>query len=242
VFENGKRQPIMVFGRDDIPVSLGLVIDNSGSMRRLRANVEAAALAFARASNPRDEMFVLNFADTPRLDVSITSDVRVLEAGISRTDSIGGTALRDAVEMAEHYLREHATCDRRLLLVITDGYDNASVTSVKQIRQEAERAATVVDAIGLFSGDSDKARSGRHDLEALTQATGGIAYFPAGIDQIESVALDLARRIRRQYTIGYAPLNQAMDGSYRTIRLSVRGSERLTVHTRPGYRAAPDAP
>ncbi len=126
VYENGKRQPIKLFRRDDIPVSLGLLIDNSGSMRTLRRRVEAAALAFVRASNPLDEAFVLNFADKPRIDVPFTSDVQTLEAGISRADSIGGTALRDAIDMADTYLGQHAVRDRRVLLVITDGRDNAN--------------------------------------------------------------------------------------------------------------------
>src|SRR5215467_14301080 len=108
VFENGKRQPISIFRSDDVPVSVGLLIDNSGSMRPLRAKVEAAALAFARASNPDDELFVLNFADRVRVDVPMTSDLHVLEASIGRVDSIGGTALRDAIHTGEVYLGDHA--------------------------------------------------------------------------------------------------------------------------------------
>src|SRR5215467_13846295 len=107
VFENGKRQPISIFRSDDIPVSIGLLIDNSGSMRRLRAKVEAAALAFARASNPDEEMFVINFADHVQLDVPMTNILHVLEAGIARTDAIGGTALRDAVRTGKTYLHDH---------------------------------------------------------------------------------------------------------------------------------------
>jgi VWFA-related protein len=238
VFENGKRQPITLFRRDDVPVSLGLLIDNSGSMRRLRSRVEAAALAFARASNPQDEMFVINFADKAQIDVPLTSDVRVLEASIARVDSIGGTAMRDAVGMAERYLRDHATRDRKVLVVITDGNDNASLTTVDRLRKQAEESETVIDAIGLFGdGETSKARTGRHELGALTERTGGAAYYPESSDQIESVAVALARQIRNQYTIAYSPLNQALDGSYRTIRLTVTGSDRLVVHTRPGYRA-----
>jgi VWFA-related protein len=242
VRENGKRQTITLFRRDDVPISLGLLIDNSGSMRLLRSKVEAAALAFARASNPDDEVFVLNFADKVHLDVPMTSDLRALEAGIGRVDSIGGTAMRDAVDVAERYLTEHARRDRRVLLVITDGKDNASVTSAARIREQAERSQTAIDAIGLFNErDSAAAGTGRHELLEMTQRSGGIAYFPANVEQVESAAVDLARQIRNQYTIAYAPLNQALDGSYRAIEVTVDGAERYTVHTRAGYRAVPAA-
>jgi Ca-activated chloride channel family protein len=245
VYEDGKRQSITLFRRDDIPVSLGLLIDNSGSMRTLRSRVEAAALTFVRASNPQDEVFVLNFADKPRIDVPLTSDTRVLEAGIGRVDAIGGTALRDAVDVAEAYLRQHATRDRKVLLVITDGNDNASTVTMDQIQKQAERSETVVYGVGLFGdAESSKTKAGRHELDQLTERTGGLAYYPASPDQIDSIALDLARQIRNQYTIAYAPTNQALDGSYRAIRVEARhGSERFVVHTRRGYRAVdtPDA-
>ena len=240
VYETGKRQPITVFRRDDIPVSLGLLIDNSGSMRTSRSRVEAAALALVRASNPLDEVFVLNFADKPRIDVPLTSDVGVLEAGIARVDSIGGTAMRDAVEAAETYLRGHATRDRKVLLVITDGNDNASMTTMARIQQQVERSDTVVHAIGLFGqADPSKAKNGRHELNQLVERTGGVAYYPGSVEEVDAVALDLARQIRNQYTIAYAPGNQALDGSYRRIRVEVAGAEGLVVRTRAGYRATP---
>jgi Ca-activated chloride channel homolog len=236
VYENGKRQPVTLFRRDDIPVSLGLLIDNSGSMRTLRPKVEAAALALARASNPQDEVFVLNFNDKAHIDVPFTSDLRVLEAGIGRLDSIGGTAMRDAVDMAQIYLTEHATRDRKVLLVITDGIDNASVATLDRIEKQAEQRDTVIFAVGLF-GAEDRVKQGRHELDRLTDRTGGTAYYPAGIDDIGTVALEIARQIRNQYTIAYAPLNQALDGTYRSIRVVAAGPERLTVRTRDGYLA-----
>jgi VWFA-related protein len=235
VYENGKRQPIALFGRDDVPVSIGLLIDNSGSMRSLRAQVEAAALAFARASNPLDEMFVLNFADRPHVDVPFTSDVHVLEAGIARVDSIGGTAMWDAVEAAEAYL-EAGTRDRKVLVVITDGGDNASLGTADRVRRRAERGNVVIDAIGLF-GNAASEKGARHDLDGLAERTGGIAYYPTGIDQIDRVALDLAQQIRKQYTIAYAPVNQKLDGTYRTIKVTVAAKGPMVVRTRPGYRA-----
>jgi VWFA-related protein len=243
IFENGKRQPLSLFRRDDVPVSIGLLIDNSGSMRSLRTKVEAAALAFARASNPQDEMFVLNFADKARVDVEMTGELRVLERGIARVDAIGGTALRDAIETAEGYLRDHATRDRRVLLVITDGIDNASTATAAAIQRTAERTQTVIDALGLFHAqEAGRAGEGRKELNDLTERTGGVACFPESVDQIESVAVDLARRIRSQYTLAYTPILQALDGSYRTIRVTATGRERYTVKTRAGYRAVPETP
>jgi Ca-activated chloride channel family protein len=241
VFENGKPQPITLFRSDDVPVSLGLLIDNSGSMRPRRARVEAAALAFARASNPEDELFVVNFADKARLDVPFTSDLRVLESGIARVDSIGGTAMRDAVDMAEGYLHDHAARDRRVLIVVTDGNDNASITTLDRIRTRAEQLDVVVYAVGLLNdGDPSKARQARHDLDELAAATGGVAYYPDTLERIGEVALDLARQIRSQYTMAYAPTNQALDGTYRRIHVAVKGASRMVVRTRAGYRATPD--
>jgi VWFA-related protein len=242
VFENGKRQPITLFRHDDVPVSIGLLIDNSGSMRSLRARVEAAALAFVRASNPLDETFVVNFADRVHVDVPMTGDVHTLEAGIARADSIGGTAMRDAVDAGERYLKEHATHDRHVLLVVTDGRDNASTVTLKQIEDLSRRTDTAVYAIGFFRAeDSSEAKDGRHELDALTRETGGVAAYPRSVDDITSAATDLARQIRSQYTIAYAPTNQALDGTYRQIRVEARGREPLTVKTRPGYIAAASA-
>jgi VWFA-related protein len=238
VYENGKRQPITLFRRDDIPVSLGLLIDNSGSMRTLRSTVEAAALALARASNPQDEIFVLNFNDKAHIDVPFTSDIDVLEAGIARVDSIGGTAMRDAITMAQGYLSEHGTRDRKVLLVITDGIDNASVATRDQIAKQAEQHDTVIFALGLF-GTEDRVKQGRHELDQLAEQSGGMSYYPAGLSEIGPLAVEIARQIRNQYTIAYAPLNQALDGTYRAIRVAVSGPEHLSVRTRAGYRATP---
>jgi VWFA-related protein len=238
VYENGRRQPLSIFRRDDIPVSVGLLIDNSGSMRSIRAAVEAAALTFAAESNPDDEMFVINFADKPRLDVPMTSDRAVLEHGIRRVDAIGGTAMRDAVNEAAQYLREHATRDRRALLIITDGNDNESTMPLDRVMQAAQQRNVAVYAIGLF-GHAERSRGAREVLTRLAQESGGAASFPESIDTVDEVARDLARQIRNQYTLAYTPVNQALDGSYRTIQVKVSGRERLYPRTRSGYRAIP---
>lgn len=239
VYENGKPQRIEVFRREDVPVSVGLVIDNSGSMRTLRPSVEASAIAFARASNPMDELCVVNFADKVALDIPFTSDVTVLEKTIARVDSIGGTALWDAIALAQSYVGDHGTRPRKVLLVITDGDDNASVSRSGAVVREAQRRDVVIDAIGLFGNDA-KAAKGRHELDQLTHETGGRAYFPAEVGEVEKVMTDLALQIRNQYVIAYAPVNQALDGSYRTIRVTANDPRRgrLDVHTRAGYLAS----
>jgi Ca-activated chloride channel family protein len=235
VFENGKPQSITLFSRDDVPVSLGLLIDNSGSMRSIRSRVEEAALALVTNSNPQDEVFVVNFADKPRLDVPFTSDLRTVQAGAARVDAIGGTALYDAVDMAQTYLREHASRDRKVLVVITDGNDNASVTTLARVQDTLAQDAIAVYGVGLFRDETTMHR-GRRELDLLTKRTGGVAYYP-DIGQIHATALEIARQVRNQYTIVYKPTNQTLDGSYRAIRVQVRAPEHLTVLTRQGYRA-----
>ncbi len=240
IFDNGARQKIALFRRDDIPVSLGLLIDNSGSMRALRPKVEAAALACVKASHHDDEAFVLNFGDKPQLDVPMTSDVRVLESGLARVDSIGGTALRDTVKAGAQYLIEQAHRERSVLLIITDGNDNASMTSVAEIRRLAEEHEITVYAIGLLNDeDPSRARRARHELDELTRSTGGAAYYPPSIESIEATALEIAREIRNRYTIAFYRPSQRLDGSYRKLRLVVRGPSPFEVRTRGGYWATP---
>ncbi|HEU0104607.1 MAG TPA: VWA domain-containing protein [Vicinamibacteria bacterium] len=240
LYEDGKAQPISVFRADDVPVSLGLLIDNSGSMRRLRAKVEEAALACVRASNHDDEVFVLNFADKARIDVPLTTDIAEIERGIARVDSIGGTALRDALDLGTRYLAENGSRQRKALLVISDGKDNASTTSVDQIRREAEKLDIVVYAVGLASDeDGSISRYGRHELDDLAELTGGVAYYPRSFEELDAIALGIARQIRSQYTIGYRPADRSLDGSYRKLRVVARSPERLTVRTRAGFRGTP---
>ena len=238
VFENGRPQSITLFGRDDVPVSIGLVIDNSGSMRSSRAAVEAAALAFVRASNPLDDLFVANFADEARIDVPFTHDLDALETGVARVDSIGGTALRDAILLAEGYLRDHASHDRRALLVITDGRDNASAASERELRRVVERSGTALYAVTFTPvGQLRNARGGSDEFMDLTERSGGIMREVAAATDVREAVLDIARRIRSSYTIGYTPENRSFDGSYRPVRVVVAGPHGLTARTRAGYWA-----
>jgi len=242
VSENGRSQRITILRSDDVPVSLGLIIDSSGSMRRSRAAVEAAAMAFVRASNVEDDLFVVNFADQPRLDVPLTRDVHVVEAGIARADPIGGTALRDAIVEAERYLRDHASHERRALLVITDGVDNASMSSPGELRRVVEGGGTVLHAVSFARTGQRGARNDESELTRLVELTGGTVNCVAGASEVESTVLSIARRIRSGYTIGYTPANQALDGSYRAVRVTVTRPRGLTARTRSGYWATPGNP
>jgi len=241
IFENGQPQQIKIFKREDVPVSLGIVIDDSGSMSTKRTRVEAAALAMVRESNPQDEVCVVNFNDDAFLDVPFTNDVHKMEQGLARIDSRGGTAMRDALNMSIDYTRDKAKKDKKVLLVITDGNDNASNVSLESVVRRSNQADTLVYAIGLFTEEEKhEATKARRALNELTAATGGLAFYPKDVNEVQALAVEVARDIRRQYTIYYTPAVQALDGSYRQIKVTVEAPGKPVVRTRSGYYATPD--
>ncbi len=243
VYEDNVEQQIKLFRREDVPVSMGLVIDNSGSMRDKRQKVEAAAIQLVKASNPQDEVFIVNFNDDAYLDVEFTSDIRQMEEGIARIDSRGGTAMRDAILLSVDHLREKGRHDKKVLFVVTDGNDNASEITLEKLVQRLQQTEVVVYAIGLLTEeDKREARRARRALDAITQATGGLAFYPESLDEVNKIALQVAHDIRNQYIIAYSPSNQALDGSYRQIRVTVSGPNRPVVRTRTGYYATPEPP
>ncbi|HEX4771304.1 MAG TPA: VWA domain-containing protein [Bryobacteraceae bacterium] len=241
VFENGQPQTVTLFRREDVPVSLGVIVDNSGSMMSKRARVEAAALNMVRDSNPEDEVFVVNFNDDAYLDVPFTNNMQKLEQGLARIDSRGGTAMRDAISMSLDYVNKNAKKDKKVLLVITDGNDNASTTSLERVVARANQMDTLIYAIGLFADEEKRdAAKARRALKLLTDETGGLAFYPKDVTEVQSLAQEIARDIRNQYTIAYAPQLQALDGSYRQIKVTVDAPGKPTVRTRSGYFATPD--
>jgi Ca-activated chloride channel homolog len=244
VFEDGVEQKIATFSHEDIPVTMGLVIDNSGSMREKRDQVNAAAISFVRTSNPDDEIFVVNFNQEIYLDSidDFTSDLRKLQDALSRIEARNGTALYDAVDAALNHIRRGHK-DKKILLVITDGDDDASRISLKNMMQVAKESDAVIYAIGVFSRedrltDRNMVRRSKNTLTMLARATGGAAYFPEILGDIEAICAQIAHDIRSQYTLGYYPLKPAGDGKYRTVRVEVKqraGQEKLTISTRSGY-------
>jgi Ca-activated chloride channel family protein len=247
VFEDNVEQKLSVFRREDIPVTAGLVIDNSGSMRDKRERVNAGALTFVEASNPEDEIFVVNFNDDYYLDIekNFTNDVRELKEALERIDSRGSTALYDAVVGSLDHMKK-GTRDKRVLVVITDGEDNASRKSLEQTVQEVQLSNTLIYAIGLLSQESRRsARRARNALERLTEASGGLSFFPEGVHDVEAICLQIAHDIRNQYTLAYYPTNTKKDGSFRSVRVEVnapRNYGRVSVRTRTGYYAQTETP
>jgi Ca-activated chloride channel family protein len=238
LFVDGVRLSISQFQDEDAPVTAGIVVDNSASMGPKREEVIAAAMAFARASNPRDQMFVVHFNEQARFGLPestpFTSKVDELQAAISKMEVGGTTALYDAISLARSRFRR-AFYGRKVLLVITDGGDNSSKASFADVLKGAIGDGAVVFAIGIF--DKDNADSNPGLLTQLAQATGGEAYFPTEISAITSLCEQIAGEVRRQYTIAF---KGEEDGKYHRIRAAASAPDRgpLTVHARAGYFAA----
>jgi VWFA-related protein len=241
IWEDGVPQTTTSFAHQDQPVSLGILVDNSGSMLDKRAAVNAATLNLLKASNPLDKTFIVNFSDRAFLDQGFTSDIGELDRGLSHFDSKGTTALYDAVAVSADELANHGRLPKQVLLVITDGADNASRTDLEQaIRRVQNLGGPVVYTIGLLFGDEkEESERARTALEKLSRETGGIAYFPRSLQDVDSITAEVARDIRDQYTIGYRSTKAASLGGYRTVRVEASAQKRgkLIVRTRKGYYA-----
>jgi Ca-activated chloride channel homolog len=241
VFEDKIPQTIVSLQHQDTPVSIGMLVDNSGSMRGKRAAVAAAALDLVKASNPQDETFVINFSDQAYLDQDFTSDLGKLQDGLAHLSlSGGGTALYDTVVTAADKMERSAKRPRKVLIVITDGDDNASsLTLDKAIHRVEGMQGPIIYSIGLlFGGDTSggEVRHARHALQALSSETGGIAFFPGSLKDIDSIAAEVARDIRNQYAVAYHSAGSSANG-YHTVKVEARasGHSKLSVYTRTGY-------
>ncbi len=241
VFEDGVKQNIIGFSHTDLPVSIALVIDNSGSMSKKRPAVNKSALDLIEASNPKDEAFVVNFSDEAFIDQEFTSDVNKLRDGLSHVESRGGTALYDAVVASADKLSTDAKRAKQVLVLITDGEDNASTLNLEQtIRRVQQLSGPVIYSIGLLFGDDmgrAEMRHARRALEMLSTETGGMAFFPRSLEQVDQIAAEVARDIRSQYTVAYHSSKPATDQGFRRVQLTAeeKGAGKLNVRTRTGY-------
>ena len=240
VYEDGVPQPIRLFRNEDIPVTVGLVVDHSTTMRPKLAEVAAAARTFVRSSNREDEMFVVNFNEIVSLGlpgtIRFTDSTAELENAITAAPTGGQTALYDAIAKALEELQAGSR-DKKVLIVVSDGGDNASARSLAQVMNLAEKSSAVIYTVGVFDEDDPDRNPGV--LKRLAQATGGEAFLPDQLSEVVAICERIARDIRHQYTIGYVPTNLARDGAYRAIRVLARakGHDRLSVRTRTGYIA-----
>ncbi len=243
VYENGIEQTIKLFKREDVPVSMGIIIDNSGSMRDKRTRVAAASMALVKASNPQDEVFIVNFNDDAYLDQTMTSDIKKLQEALDKIDARGGTAMRDAISMSIDYVKEKGKHDKKVLLVITDGNDNTSNESLEQLYRKSQQSGVLIYSIGLLNEEEPReAKKAKRALRELAEASGGMDYYPKDLAEVERITPLVAHEIRNQYIVGYVPSNIVLDGKFRRISVTVKASGNPVVRTRNGYYATPNPP
>jgi Ca-activated chloride channel homolog len=246
VYEDGKLQQVTSFRTERVPVALGILIDNSGSMLPKRAKVNDAALRLVDASQQQDQVFVVNFAEDAFLDQDYTQDVSKLRAALQHVETRGSTALYDAVVGAVDHLNQTSQLQKKVLLVVTDGRDNASQATFQEaLRKLQSKNGPVLYTIALGQydrpdndrrGEDRRDNDNRQSLRTLSEQTGGSAFFPSNLNEVESIASAIAQDIRSQYVIGYRSSNPHTSGTYHSIQVhALDGATRLRVQTRTGY-------
>jgi Ca-activated chloride channel family protein len=240
VFEDRVPQDIRFFVSDDRPVAAGLVVDGSMSMSGKRAQVIAAAEAFARSSNPADALFTVSFNEHVRFGLPegtpFTSDLSALHDALSSIEARGQTAMYDGLAAALDHVDTSSISDR-VLIVVSDGRDNSSHVGFGEVLERAKRSSAVIYAVGLFDAIEGGDRRG---LRRLAEATGGVAVFPDRTQDVRDALDRIATDIRHRYTIGYVSTNARRDGTFRTVTvLAVDRTHHkpLQVRARTGYLA-----
>jgi Ca-activated chloride channel family protein len=237
VYENGEKQTLSVFRQEDVPISLGLIVDNSASMTDKRGRVASAALALVKASNPQDEVFIIDFNEKAVLAKEFTNNIKDLESALRNLDAKGETAMRDALLLGIEHLRHRAHREKKVLAVVTDGEDNSSVETQAHLAQVAQQNDVIVYAVGLLGAEEpESAARAKTQLNELTQQTGGRAWYPNDVADIANITPEIAHEIRNQYVLAYTPTNLAADGSFRKIRVDV-DVPGVLLRTRAGYYA-----
>ncbi len=245
VYEDGKLQRITHFASDDVPVTVGLVIDTSGSMRPKYAEVVSAALAFIGASNRKDELFVVNFGDRVSRglpdDVPFTADIRQLRTALSWLAPAGRTALYDAILFSLHHL-EKGKCEKKALMLVSDGGDNSSTHGAEEVMRMVRESRATIYTIGVFDAD-DRDRNPAL-LRRLAHDSGGESYFPEQLSAVVGICRQIASEIRKRYTVGYVPARAGEQGALRKIRVTAATPDghKLVVHTRTSYVLPPNRP
>src|SRR5256884_4253817 len=247
IFEDNTQQQIKLFRHEDIPLSLGLVIDNSGSMRNKRERVNSAALSFVRESNPDDETFIVNFDDSAYLEQDFTGSIGDLIDALDNLDTRGETALYDAVYLSADHVKSGKK-DKKAVLLITDGEDNVSKYGFNKVVETLKQSKVTLYTIGLLEENDQRgglfkkapSKKAKEDLQKFAEITGGQAFFPKNIDEVEELGKHIAHNLRNHYTINYNPTNAKLHGTYRHDAVKVnppKNSGKITWHTKQGYYA-----
>jgi Ca-activated chloride channel family protein len=236
IYEDGREEKIKIFQPEDTPATVGLVIDSSGSMSNKRNDVVSAATAFINASHPQDEMFIVTFNRDSRLaSRPFTSDRSELRATLAETRTEGTTALYDALKLSLEHLKD-GTRQRKALVLLSDGGDNASQTKLDDVLLLAQQSSATIFCIGIY--DPFQKDRNPSALKKIAKVTGGEAYFPTTLSGLRDVWPRIAGKIRGQYTIGYVSTNPARDGGFRKVKITAaRRGKMMEVRTRPGYVA-----
>jgi len=238
IYEDGQLQTITHFSSEDVPVTVGLVIDTSGSMRAKHPEVVTAAVAFINASNQQDEVFVVNFNDRASLglpdSIPFTDDVPKLRAALSSNVAEGRTALYDALVLSLNHV-ERGKRDKKTIVLVSDGGNNSSIHGFDDVMRMVRESRATIYTIGLFDED-DKDQNPRL-LQKLAQISGGASFLPKRMSEVLEICRLIAKDIRNRYTIGYVPARSGDKGSLRKIKIVARQSDghKLTVRTRTSY-------
>jgi VWFA-related protein len=244
IFEDRTEQKISVFKHEDIPVSLGLVVDNSRSIEPRKQRLDAAALSFVRKGNVEDETFIVHFDDEVRLSSDFTDSIPNLEGALASAKPFGQTAIYDALILALEHM-EHAKHTKRAILLITDGVDNSSKHPLSDAIEAAKRSHVAVYTVGLLSVSGGQ--KAEDSLIRIAETTGGRAFFPSTVDEARIYMERVARDLREQYTLGYFTTNPSRNGSWRSIRIEVvppvgqPAAAKLNPNYRHGYYAPSDS-
>jgi VWFA-related protein len=242
VYEDKVLQNISLFKQEDIPLSVGLVIDASSSMYDKRDRLSVAAMTFVRESNPEDETAILSFGDIVNLEQEFTDNTNKLNRALNGIPSNGNTALYDAVVLAAQHVKDEGFHEKKVLLVVSDGEDNHSKYKLKQVITAIQESKIIVYTVGLLSQDTENVfgDEGKKALKQIAEAGGGASFFPKDNGDVQEVCRRIARDLRNQYTIGYRPSNEKLDGSFRKVVVKVNPPKtvpKVTVHTKKGYYA-----
>ena len=240
IFEDRVEQDIQYFSAEDVPLSLGIVFDVSGSMKNKVSIARDAAVTFLKTGSPEDEYFLAEFSDKPSISQDFTTAISRLQNRLIFTPAKGMTALYDAVYLALEKVREGSN-PKKALLMITDGEDNRSRYTFGNVREFVKESDVQIYAIGIVSDWNSQlatGRTGRALIEELSEVTGGRSFFPNSVYELEDITTKIAVELKNQYVIGYLSTNEGKDGKWRKVQVKVnppRGIPRLTVRAKHGY-------